>query len=223
MTAKEFIKDFDILVFDMGKTIMFNGDRFDKDQDYEKTYSSFGGKNLTNKTLHEIIYYIYGSLLKRSRDEKYQDDMLTVEELIRIDPYFKNINVIDKNLIEKVFAFHECGVVSESCRVALEMLSETHKLGLISNVWCKSVYFIEQLKKDKVYSLFDITIFSSDYKSVKPSSKLFNITIEHFGELPENIIYIGDNYKRDVVRSKNTGIKSILVNNSDLRQNNRRY
>ena len=44
MTAKEFIKDFDILLFDMSKTIMFEGDRFDKEQDYEKSYKLFGGK-----------------------------------------------------------------------------------------------------------------------------------------------------------------------------------
>ncbi len=215
MTAKEFITNFDILLFDMGKTFMFRGDRFDEEQEYEKTYISFGGKKLSNKILHEIIYYIYGKLLIRSRDEKFQDDMMTVEELIENDEYFKDITNEDKILIEKVFAYHECGVVPISCKETLGNLSNSHKLGLISNVWCKSEYFKKQLKKDEVFDLFEITIFSSDHKSVKPSKKIFNKAIEHFGTLPHKMVYIGDNYKRDVIGSKNAGMKSILVNNSD--------
>jgi len=215
MTAKEYINDLDIILFDMGKTFMFEGDRFDKEQDYEKTYRSFGGNNFTNKILHEIIYYIYGTLLARSRDEKFQDDMMTVEELVLSDEYFKGITTEDKILLERVFAYHECGNVPETCKVTLKALAKTYKIGLISNVWCKSEYFKEQLKKDGVFDLFDIIIFSSDHKSVKPSKKLFSIAIEHFGIIPDKIVYIGDNYKRDVVGSKNAGMKAILVNNSE--------
>ena len=199
----------------MGKTIMFDGDRFDNEQDYEATYKSFGGKILTNKILHEVIYYIYGTLLTRCRDEKYFDDMITVEQLIESDEYFNAYSAEDKILIEKTFAYHECGVVPESCKNTLVKLSQSHKLGLISNVWCKSEYFKDQLKKDGVFELFDIVIFSSDHKTVKPSKKIFNVAIEHFGILPDKIVYIGDNYKRDVIGSKNAGMKSILVNNSE--------
>lgn len=215
MIAKDYIENFGILLFDMGNTFMFGGDVFDNGQDYEATYRSLGGKSLTNKTLHELFYYIYGTLLNRSRDEKFIDDMLTVEQLIESDQYFSTYSDEEKILLEKTFAAHECGVVPESCRRTLEDLSKTHKLGLISNVWCKSVYFKEQLKYDGVYDLFDICIYSSDYKSVKPSKKLFNIATEHFGLLPDKMVYIGDNYKRDVVGSKNAGMKSILVNNSE--------
>lgn len=215
MIAKDYIENFGILLFDMGNTFMFGGDVFDNGQDYEATYGSLGGKSLTNKTLHELFYYIYGTLLNRSRDEKFIDDMLTVEQLIESDQYFSTYSDEEKILLEKTFAAHECGVVPESCRRALEDLSKTHKLGLISNVWCNSEYFREQLKNDGVYDLFDICIYSSDYKSVKPSKKLFNIATEHFGILPDKMVYIGDNYKRDVVGSKNAGMKSILVNNSE--------
>lgn len=215
MIAKDFIGNFGILLFDMGKTFMFEGDRFDKYQNYEDSYKKFGGRNLSNESLHKIIYYIYGKLLSRSRDEKFIDKMLTVERFIESDEYFKQYSAEDKVYIEKVFAHHECGVVPKSCIVTLERLSQSHTLGLISNVWCKSEYFKEQLKNDGVYDLFDIIIYSSDYKSVKPSKKLFNIATEHFGILPDKMVYIGDNYKRDVVGSKNAGMKSILVNNSE--------
>lgn len=215
MIAKDFIRDFGILLFDMGNTFMFGGDAFSKDQDYEATYRTLGGNNLTNKNLHEIFYYIYGTLLKRSRNEKFIDDMLTVEQLIESDEFFSSYYAEDKILLEKTFAVHECGVVSGSNRKTLLELSKSHKLGVISNVWCKSEYFREQLKKDEVYDLFDIVIFSSDQRSVKPSKNIFNIAIQHFGETPEKLVYIGDNYKRDIVGSRNAGMKSILVNNSE--------
>ena len=118
-----------------------------------------------------MIYYIYGELLTRSRDEKFQDDMMTVEELIESDGYFKELSIDDKIIIERVFAYHECGEVPKSCKLTLEKLSKSHKLGLISNVWCKSEYFMDQLKIDGVFDLFEITIFSSDHMSVKPSKK----------------------------------------------------
>lgn len=102
-----------------------------------------------------------------------------------------------------------------SIQTTLKKLSNTHKLGLISNVWCKSHYFVEQLKTDNIYDLFEIVIFSSDYRIVKPSTKIFNIAIKHFNLSPDKMIFIGDNYKHDVVGSKNAEMKSILIKNSE--------
>jgi FMN phosphatase YigB (HAD superfamily) len=215
MTAKEFIKDYEILIFDMGKTFMFDSDRFDKDQSYEVSYKMYGGKTLTNKELHEIIYYIYGTLLARSRTEQYVNNMITVKQFIENDSYFDKYSKDDKAVIERVFAYHECGFVPQECKETLFELSKNHKLGLISNVWCESIYFKNKLKEDKVYDLFDIVIFSSEYNIAKPSQKLFQMTIDHFNKPSGEIVYIGDNYKRDVVGSKNAGMKSILVKNSE--------
>lgn len=194
---------------------MFGSDRFNEHQDYEATYRKFGGNNLNNQTLHEIIYYIYGTLLERSRNEDYFENMISVDELIETDSFFSSFSDEDKSLLERVFAYHECGCIPESIQTTLKKLSNTHKLGLISNVWCKSHYFVNQLKNDKVYDLFDIVIYSSDYKIVKPSPKIFKIAINHFNLSPDKMIYIGDNYKRDVVGSQNAGMKSILIKNSE--------
>lgn len=84
----EYLNNFDVLLFDMGKTIMFESDRFNEHQDYEASYRKFGGGNLNNQTLHEIMYYIYGTLLNRSREKEYYDNMITVDELIKTDSYF---------------------------------------------------------------------------------------------------------------------------------------
>lgn len=215
MKPSEYIRQYEVLFFDMSKTFMFGNDKFSSEQDYEAVYKSFGGRNLNNEELHEIIYYTYGKLLKRSRDKEQFDDMLNVDEFIESDDYFIKYSTADKVLIERLFANQECGTVPESCKETLQQLSKTHKLCVISNVWCKSSYFTQQLKKDGVFELFELIVYSSDHATVKPSPKIFNIAIEHFG-LPKNkIVHIGDNYKRDVVGAKNAGLSSILVNNSE--------
>jgi FMN phosphatase YigB (HAD superfamily) len=194
---------------------MFGGDLFNDQQDYEATYRSYGGTNLKNSELHEIIYYTYGQLLERSRDKAFQDDMITVEEFIKIDPFFVNYTSNDNVLIERVFAHHEFGSVPETCKQTMHKLSKTHRLCVISNVWCKSSYFIDQLKKDSVFELFELIIYSSDHRTVKPSPKIFNLAIEHFQVPKSKVVHIGDNYKRDVLGAKKSGITSILVHNSE--------
>lgn len=215
MTAKEFIKDFEVLVFDMGRTFMFNSDRFDNGQDYLTSYRLHGGKTLTNKDLHEVINYIYGTLLERSRTPEYIDNMITVKQFIEGDNYFKNHNPEDKVILEKIFARHECGEIPVEHKNVLIELSKSYKLGLISNVWCESFYFKDKLKEEGVYDLFGIAIFSSDYNIAKPSEKLFNMAVDHFNKPASQMVYIGDNYKRDVIGAKSVGMKSILVQNSE--------
>lgn len=211
----EYIKKFELICFDMSKTFMFGSDQFTPKQDYEAIYTRFGGRNLNNEELHEIIYYTYGKLLERSRDKEHYDNMLNVEEFIESDDYFSKYSAGDKILIERVFANQECGTVPVSCKETLLQLSKTHKLCVISNVWCKSLYFTEQLKKDGVFELFDLIVYSCDHKTVKPSPKIFNIAINHFQVSKDKIVHVGDNYKRDVIGAKNVGLSSILVNNSE--------
>ncbi len=214
MSAKEFIRQFEVLLFDMDKTIMFGGNRYGDEQDYEKIYKSFGGTKYINSELHDFFYFSYMKLLEKSRDPDFFDAFPTVREFLDADEYFKEFESDEKDLIEKTFAAHECGWVPDNCRKVLNELSKVHKLGLISNVWCESIYFKERLKEEEVYDLFDLLIFSTDHGAIKPSSKLFEIAINHFGMKPNELVYIGDNYKRDVIGAKNVGINSILIQNS---------
>lgn len=212
--VKSFINQFEVLIFDMGRTFMFDGDRFGENIDYEKTYREMGGVKLQNKELHEITSHIYGTLLNFSRTPEYVDNMITVREFISRDRFFNSYDAIEKKNIELVFTIHECGNIPSGCKETLLVLSKHFHLGIISNIWSDSKHFIEFLKLNNVYYLFEQIIFSSDFGSAKPSKKLFDIATKHFNKSPEEIVYIGDNYKRDVLGSKNAGMKSILVQNS---------
>lgn len=214
MTVKDYITQFDVLLIDMDKTFMFGGNRCGDEQYYEQTYRSFGGKKFNNSGLHEFFNFSYVKLLEKSRNPDFFDAFPTVREFLDSDNYFKEFSSDEKDLIEKTFAAHECGEVPDKCRYVLKELSKSHKLGLISNVWCDSFYFVNRLKDEGVYDLFDVHIFSSDHGAIKPSSKLFQIAIDHFVKTPNELVYIGDNYKRDVIGAKNAGINFVLIQNS---------
>ncbi len=199
----------------MGKTFMFGGDRFGASQDYLETYHSFGGCRLTSDEIHELLNHIYGTLLIVSREPDYFDNFPTVREFMDIDDRFIIYDSYEKDLLEQVFAYHECGSVPDECKDVLLKLSMSHRLGLISNVWCNSLYFTNKLKSENVHDIFEHAIFSSDHRSVKPSLKLFNMAAANFGANPSDILFIGDNYKRDVIGSMNAGMKSIWVNKND--------
>jgi putative hydrolase of the HAD superfamily len=215
MDILNFIKDYEILVFDMGRTIMFEGDRFENGQDFERTYRELGGSELYRAELHEVINDIYGNLLNRSRNPELLESMITVREYISISETFDKYPEKEKDQIAETFAKHECGVIPKECIETLQILSKNHRLGLISNVWCESHYYRKILLESGVYDLFECIVFSSDHSCVKPSKKIFNLAIDHFGKPPGEMVYIGDNYKRDVVGSRNAGMRSILVSNSE--------
>jgi len=191
---------------------MFEGDRFGNAQDYEDTYKSFGGYRISNTDLHELISHVYSTLLVISRTSYSFDSMPTVREFLDKDMRFGIYDNHEKDLIEQVFAYHECGTVPNDCRRVLKDLSKTHKLGIISNIWCSSMYFNNKLRENEVFDLFDHIIFSSDHGTVKPSQTMFNMASNHFGKPPSEIVFIGDNYSRDVIGAKNAGMKSIWVN-----------
>jgi putative hydrolase of the HAD superfamily len=216
MTAKDYIKDYEVLIFDMGKTFMFGGDRFGEKQDYYDTYMSFGGFAISETELKELINHIYSTMLVISRTPYLFDNMPTVREFLDLDMRFDIFDNHEKDLVEQVFAYHECGTVPHECRQTLRELSISHKLGIISNVWCKSMYFTQKLKSEKVHDYFEHIVLSSDFETIKPSPKIFGIAIEYFGIDPAQIVYVGDNYKRDVIGSKNAGMKCIWVNQNGL-------
>lgn len=214
MEAREYIDQFDILLFDMGNTFMFGGDRFGPGQDYEKTYQSFGGRKFNNDELHRIFKLTYGSMLEMSRDPSRYDSFMPVRQYLDVSSEFRHLSGREKDLIEQTFAYHECGRVPSEHKTVLHMLSKSHLLGVVSNIWCSSNYFNEMLAEEGVHKLFKVILYSSDHGSVKPSSVLFKKAAELFSEKPSKIVHIGDSYKRDVLGAKKAGMKSILVNNN---------
>ena len=64
-------------------------------------------------------------------------------------------------------------------------------------------------------SYFSFIFSSWDIGFEKPDLRFFNFVVEKLRTDPANCIMIGDNYEKDIVGAKTTGMKTILFNPSD--------
>jgi putative hydrolase of the HAD superfamily len=74
---------------------------------------------------------------------------------------------------------------------------------------------------DKMESLnlspyFDFVLTGGDIDVYKPDVRIFEHALKLAQSIPEETIYVGDNYHADVIGARNAGIHPILVNTYDL-------
>jgi putative hydrolase of the HAD superfamily len=88
--------------------------------------------------------------------------------------------------------------------------------GLISNV-DKDV--TTMLQKLQIKSLLDVVITSQDVGFTKPNPEIFKAATKKAGIEASEAIYIGDQYKIDVVGANNAGLSGVLLDRADYYRN----
>ena len=68
-----------------------------------------------------------------------------------------------------------------------------------------------KLKALKIEGVADFVISSEEIGRLKPSKLPFRILYEHFSLRPEEVLYVGDSERKDVLGSRNAGMKSLLI------------
>ena len=207
-----FIKKFDVLLLDVGHTFMFGGYRFLSNEDFAATYRSLDGSLLTDELVNNIIFTVSRRIKADGKNPSYYECLPSVISYLQKHPQAKDLPENEINLLERVFASHEVGVISQAYVEVLCKLQQTHKLGIISNIWSTKDIFLKEFDRVEIRDLFDIIVFSSDYGWIKPSTKLFNQAIEHFNVEREKIVYIGDHIMRDVAGAKTAGLSTVWIN-----------
>jgi FMN phosphatase YigB (HAD superfamily) len=214
--SRRFISDFEVILLDQGKTFMFDHDRFGPGADYFSTYRKLGGDKLSSDRLQAVIHDLYARLLAASRDSAGYDSFPSVAGGLR-DPSFPHL--LDEDEIERisdVFAIHELGDISERHAAAIRALAQTHRLGIVSNIWAGKRRFEEKLRTTGLWECFEHRVWSSDYSSIKPSRRLFELALRHFGVPPSRVLFVGDHPMRDVDGAKALGCSAVWVCNGDI-------
>jgi putative hydrolase of the HAD superfamily len=83
--------------------------------------------------------------------------------------------------------------------------------GLISNVDRDIKDMLESLN---LSTLLDFIVTSQEVGVTKPHRQIFDAAVTKSGFHPEEILYIGDQYKIDVLGSKNAGLSAVLLDRS---------
>lgn len=83
------------------------------------------------------------------------------------------------------------------------------KLGIVSDAPRLQMWL--RLKQSGLINYFDFAISFDDTNELKPSIKPFKKALEMMNLEAKEVVFIGDNYDRDVQGAKNIGMHSILA------------
>lgn len=212
MPTSRFIDRYQVLLIDVCSTLMFDHDRFGPQEDYSHIYTQLGGNQLSPEALTTIIQRMFVDIVEAEKQEANFDPFPSLRDfLLRADPP-PGLPEEELRRIEVVFARHECGRIPPAIADAVLVLSETHPLGIVSNIWSLTSVFEDELARARIKDLFQVRVWSSDYGCIKPAERLFWTALEYFDCPLERVLYVGDTYMRDVYGAKRLGMHAAWVN-----------
>jgi len=212
LMRSRFIDRFEVILLDMVRTFMFDADRFSAPDDFAATYRRIGGHTLSDGEVRQIISSVFGTMLTDSLNPHCHDRFPSVFSYLETLPLSQELPKGELGLLEHVFALHEIGVIPDSHAAALRRLRETHKLGVVSDIWSRSDLYLQEFERAGVRELFDVIVFSSDYGHLKPSQYLFTKAIEAFAADRVKIVFVGDSLRCDIAGAKAVGLSAIWIN-----------
>jgi putative hydrolase of the HAD superfamily len=201
---------FKVILLDMNGTFMFGQDRFGPDEDFAATYRGLGGIPLVGDEVERTVRTTYDSMAADYENPAKYDDFPQVAEVLRL--LHPSLPDDERRRIEEVIAIHEIGYVSDVYGDCLRRLAETHRLGLVANIWCKKDRWLRELRRAGVLDLLEFPVFSSDHRSMKPSPVLFELALRPFGVDKKDVVFVGDSLVNDIAGAKNFGISAVWIN-----------
>ena len=200
---------FRVLLLDMNSTFMFGEDRFGQGEDFGATYRALGGSSLTDESVTQAIRGAFAFLDARYADPAYEEDFPSLAEaLASAAPALSDA---ERGLLAETFARHERGVVPSEYAAALRALSATHELRLLTNIWAPSAPWREALSRAGILPLFRHAVFSSDSRSVKPSPRLVERSLEGIACAPNEVLMTGDSLRCDMVAGRRAGLSTAWI------------
>lgn len=208
------LEDYEVVLVDMHRTFMFDVDRFDDDQDFAAAYRANGGSRLSDIEVRRIIRETNRLMLAEYHDPaKYEDFPQVVDTLARL-----GVPESEFEPLVAAYATHECGYVPHEHAMSLHALASERRLGVVSNIFAPKQYWHAELLRAGLLDIIEVFVASSDHRFMKPSPKLFDVALAHFGVSPERVVHIGDSYRCDVQGAAGAGIDVIWIDEETHRR-----
>lgn len=195
----------------MMDTFMFGGDRFSDEEDYGETYRSLGGRNLADSQVRFVISEAFSRMEADYANPAYAECFPSVRHYLSALFEEAQLPNGEIDLLDEVFAVHETGKIPASHVEIVRQLHRTHRLGVVSNIWCHSRLCFDEFRRAGVADLFEQVVFSSDVGIIKPSPAIFQKAIEYFGEDKSSVVFVGDDIKYDVAGAKKAGLATVWI------------
>jgi len=92
----------------------------------------------------------------------------------------------------------------------LEMLkSKNFKLGIVTDATREKA--LTRLKAMEITNFFDVIITYDESKVKKPEELPFRLAMEKIGVKPEETLFVGDSFRRDIEPAKKIGMQTLLI------------
>lgn len=211
MSVHTILQAFDVILLDVNATFMFGQDRFGSDQDYAATYRAFGGEDLSDDRVHELVSLCVERMTSIGHEPTRYTDFPSVGDTLKTVADPTTLDPIERNRLIQVIAAHEVGEVPQTHASTLHELAESHRLGIVSNIWSEKTPWHRAFEAAGINKLFEVFIWSSDRRAIKPAPEIFNCAIAAIGAPQEHIVFVGDHPKRDIEGAKEVGLAAIWV------------
>lgn len=214
--ASRFVDRFSIILLDMMGTFMFGGDRFAEGEDYTSTYRVLGGGGLGGAQVCAVMGEVFPRMNDDYANPSLQEDF--APSLSYVEGVLKEFGFArgEAAMLDRVFAAHETGRTPETHARVLRRLRETHRLGVVSNLWCPGAPCLAEFRRAGVADLFEAVVFSSDYGINKPSPRLYRIALERLGVHESEVVFVGDDLARDIGGAKAVGMSAVWIGDGSV-------
>lgn len=200
------------IIFDYGGTLDSGGDHWS-----EVIWDAYleAGMNVDKSVFRDAYVHAERELAKTRHilPEHNFFDLLLIKMRIELDYLAKNgfiaqkyVEPKSKELAEICYQFAKGK--TEDAKSVLSLLSEHYPLVLVSNFYGN----IESVLKDFGLDKYFPKIIESAVVGVrKPDPQIFMLGVEALGMKPEEVLVVGDSYRKDIEPSEKIGCQTIWI------------
>jgi putative hydrolase of the HAD superfamily len=84
------------------------------------------------------------------------------------------------------------------------------KLGIVSNTFISTSSLDRQLAQFDILDFFPVRLYSHQFDFRKPDLRIFKAASERIGEMPEDIMFVGDRIDTDIKPAVKAGMQAVL-------------
>ncbi len=206
------------VIFDLGSTLI----------EYEK----IPWAEVSVYCMQEVAKFLRKKKIKIPEDEQFIKDFDAVKKEYRklaadkfiewtipqaAEKLLKKMSVeYDEKLIDGMFAAYykpvekNLSIYDDTIEILELVKSKGYTIGLVSNTIFPEATHLKELKKFRIDSYFDFTLFSSTFGLRKPHPDIFYKACNMAGFAPSECVYIGDRYLEDFCGPESIGMNAIL-------------
>lgn len=158
---------------------------------------------------HADFWQRYNEECKRikSDDELFEPDLLNVFKAVA--PYASEETIKKAAYTFRKYSRSRLRVYKGARKMLLTLKKRGAKIYLVSNA--QSCFTVPELKKLRLYKLFDGIELSSDFGMKKPCKEFFLHAIQKYGLDARESIYCGNDFRADIAGAKSVGLATAYV------------